>query len=267
MYRLGKIKTAAESFLNQYKASSPASYSAAQQAVGGLLILDGLTGIDNPLGGNKRGGILGALIGIAGGLFFMFGTGFVGNLSGVNRFTANTAATVVAVNQPVSSTNNSTGGACSAQATYTVDNKEYTQTSSIGTSSACALTAGQTIEITYDPNNPGAWAYEVTIVKTALNVFPIGGAIVTIMSLFTFVVRLLSIIFGWKILKSGRALAKTLPAGTDLSTIKNEISQHFVQQLFGFGGGNAQPITQQTQPQAMAVPTEMNQPPSDMPRQ
>ena len=69
------------------------------------------------------------------------------------------------------------------------------------------------------------------------------GAIVAVTSLVTFAIRLLSIIFGWKLLKSGRALAKTLPAGTDLSTIKNEIKQNFAKSVFGMGGGNNQTPT------------------------
>ncbi len=50
MFRLGKIKSATEGFLSQYETANPASYAAALQAVGGLLILDGFVGIDNPLG-------------------------------------------------------------------------------------------------------------------------------------------------------------------------------------------------------------------------
>ncbi len=34
MFRLRKIKSAAEGFLNQYNTGSPASYAAAQEAVG-----------------------------------------------------------------------------------------------------------------------------------------------------------------------------------------------------------------------------------------
>lgn len=261
MFRLGKIKSAAESFLSQYKMRSPASYAAAQQGVGGLLILDGFIGIDNPLGNKKRSGIFGTLIGIVVGLLFVFGTGFIGNLMGINKLTATTSAKVVGVSQPTTTTNSegSSSSSCTAQAKYMVGGKEYTQAASSGSSSACSLTAGQTININYDPNSPGAWAYDLNTVKAVLKIFPFIGAIVAIISLFTFIIRLLSIIFGWKLLKNGRAMAKTLPAGTDLSAMINEIRQNFAQHLFSFASGNVQPPSQQSQPQVATQPTTVPQ--------
>lgn len=244
------IKGHAEQFLGNYKQENPATYAAAEQAVGGLLILDGFVGIDNPLGGNKRSGIFGSLIGIVVGLVFVFGTGFIGNLFGINKLTATTTATVIGVSQPTYSnsgnSNNSSSGSCTVQAKYTVNGKEYTQTASSGSSSACSLSQGQTININYNPNNPGAFAYDLNTVKTVLKIFPIVGAIVAVTSLVTFAIRLFSIIFGWKLLKNGRALAKTLPAGTDLSTIKNEIRQNFAKSVFGMGGNSTPPTPTQT---------------------
>ena len=262
MFRLGKVKSAAEGFLNQYRTGNPASYAAALQAVGGLLILDGFIGIDNPLGNNKRSGIFGSLIGVVVGLVFVFGTGFFGNLFGINKLTATTTATVVSVSQQTRTGNDDSGSSCIATAKYTVGGKEYTQTASSGSSSACSLTVGSNIDINYDPNNPGSWAYDLATVKTVLKIFPIVGAIVAITSLFTFVIRLLSIIFGWKLLKTGRALAKTLPAGTDLSTVKNEIRQNFAQHLISFGSNNVQSPIQQTQPPVATQPTVVPQPTS-----
>ena len=233
------IKNHAEQFLGDYKSKSPATFAAAQEAIGGLLILDGFIGIDNPLGGKKRNGIFGSLIGIFVGLLFVFGTGFLANLTGISKMTATTTATVVSVSQPSATTTNSngstSGGSCTPTAKYTVNGKEYTQTSSSGSSSACSLTQGQTININYNPNNPGAWAYDLNTIKTILKFIPIVGALVAVTSLVTFAIRLFSIIFGWKLLKSGRALAKTLPAGTDLGTIKDEIKKNFAKSVFGMG--------------------------------
>lgn len=238
MFRLGKVKSAAEGFLNQYKTENPASYAAALQVVGGLLILDGFIGIDNPLGGKKRSGIFGSLIGVVVGLVFVFGSTFFGKAFGINTMTATTTAEVVSVSQPTQISGNDSGSSCTVTAKYTVDGKGYSQTASSSSSSACSLTSGETININYDPNKPGAWAYDLATVKMILAIFPIVGIIVSIVSLFTFVIRLLSIIFGWKLLKNGRAMAKALPAGTDLSTIKNEIRQNFARHLFSFGSDN-----------------------------
>jgi hypothetical protein len=231
------IKNHAQEFLNKYKKDNPTSFAAAQQAIGGLLILDGFVGIDNPLAGKKRSGIFGSLFGIAFGLFFIFGAGLISNFSGINKLTAVTSATVVGVSQPTytdsSSNDGSRSSSCTVQAKYTVNGKEYSQTSTSGSSSACSLTRGQSISINYDPNSPGAFAYDLNSLKTVLKIFPIAGAIVVVLSSINFVIRLLSIIFGWKLLKSGRALAKTLPAGTDLSTLINEIKQNFAKSIFG----------------------------------
>lgn len=239
-----KIKNQAQQFLDGYKSDNPATFAAAQQAVGGLLVLDGFVGIENPLGGRKRSGIFGSLIGIIVGVAFIFGGSFFADISGINKMTETTTATVTGVIQPtipaVDATNKSaSNNACSPQATYTVGGKEYTQTASMGSNGACSLSIGQTIEINYDPNNPGAWGYDVEGAKTVLKIFPIIGIIFGVASLITFIIRLLSIIFGWKLLKGGRALAKSLPAGTDISTIKNEIKQNFAKSVFGMGGSNS----------------------------
>jgi hypothetical protein len=48
LYR--NLKNQAQQFLGNYKSKNPATFAAAQQAIGGLLILDGFIGIDNPSG-------------------------------------------------------------------------------------------------------------------------------------------------------------------------------------------------------------------------
>lgn len=242
MFRLGKIKSVAENFLNQYKTSNPASYAAAQQAVGGLLILDGFTGIDNPFGKKQRNGILGSLGGVVAGVIFLVISGFVMKVSGMNEMTAKTTAEVVAVGTMSVTTDSDgsrSGGTCALTAKYAVDGREYVQSSSSQSNTACSLTVGQSIEISYNPNNPGSWAYDADTAKMFFNIFPIAGVLLIISSLVVFVIRLLSIIFGWKILKSGRELAKTLPPGTDLTAIINQTKQAFTQQLLGMGGGDA----------------------------
>jgi hypothetical protein len=236
--RLGKVKAAAQGYLDQYKQQDPAAYAAAQQAIGGVLILDGLIGIDNPFEGRKRSGIFGSLIGIFMGTVFLFVPMIFNGISGLNKMTATTTATVVSIKQDTSSSSDS-GSSCTAVAQYDVDGKQYQQQSSFGSGSFCGLTPGSTIPISYDPNNPGAWGYQVQMISNIMKIFPIAGAIVAISSFVTFIIRLLSIYFGWKLLQSGRALAKTLPAGTDLNTVIAEIKRGFTQHLFNFGGGTA----------------------------
>ncbi|HET7320484.1 MAG TPA: DUF3592 domain-containing protein, partial [Candidatus Saccharimonadales bacterium] len=240
---LGNLKGEATSFLNKYKSENPAAYAAAEQAVGGLLILDGFIGIDNPLGGKKRPGIFGSLTGVVVGVVFMLAPTFFGNVTGINKLTATTNATIVSVGQPqVSQTRNSNGttstsSSCSATAKYTVNGKTYTQQSSMSSSGMCGFTVGATIPINYDPANPGNWGSDIKTVKTIFKVFFWAGLAVVVSSIVTFLIRLASIIFGWKLLKNGRALAKTLPPGTDLSGTIKQIEHEFKTSLFGFGGG------------------------------
>jgi hypothetical protein len=228
------LKNEANSFLSQYKNENPTTYAAAQQSIGGLLILDGFVGIDNPFGGKRRPGIFGSLLGIVVGLIFVFMPVIFNGLSGFNKMTETTTATVVSVQHSASQD----GDSCTAVARYNVAGKDYNQNSSYGSSSFCSLTSGSTITINYNPDNPGSWGYDVKTISTYLKIFPFVGILAVISSLVTFVIRLLSIIFGWKLLKSGRALAKTLPAGTDYSTLKEEIRQNFVKRIFNLGNVN-----------------------------
>lgn len=238
------LKKQATSFLDQYKQQSPATYAAAQQAIGAVLITDGFIGIDNPLGGKKRPGIFGTVVGMIVGIIFMLIPMFGGKLTGISNMTAKTSATVVSVGAPSyssssSNSNRSSSPSCPMTVKYSVDGKEYTQQSSISSSSQCSMTAGETITIDYDPNKPGSWAYDTKTIGIIFWVFFVAGVFALISSIVTFVIRLLSIIFGWKMVKDGRKLAATLPQGIDLQTIINEIKQHFIGTVFNAGGGGA----------------------------
>lgn len=273
--KIGYLVNEAKGFLDQYKSQSPAAFAAAQQAIGGLLILDGFTGIDNPFGGKNRPGIFGSIGVIITGIIFIIAPTIFGNISGINKLTSTTNATVVSVGQPQQTTttdsngNKQTSSSCDAVASYTVNGQQFSKTSSYGSSSLCGLSTGQSIQINYNPNNPGQWGTEVKGISSLLKIFFYVGIFTVIVGIITFVIRLLSIIFGWKLLKSGRTLAKTLPPGTDLKTAINEIENSFKTSLFGFKGGatvnqqglgvtpaiqNQQPMT--TQPVAPTQPVQ-----------
>ncbi len=251
--RIGNLKKTANEFLAKYKSESPAAYAGAQQAIGGLLILDGFIGIDNPFGGKKRPGIFGTIIGIIVGIVFIFLPTIFGNLTGSNKMTASTTATVLSVSQNTQSSQNtngsSSGSSCNASARYTVNGQTYSQNSSFGSSSTCGLTTGSTIDINYNPDQPGQWGYGVGTINSVLKVFPFVGVISILVGLVTFIIRLLSIIFGWKLLKEGKNLAKTLPAGTNLGTVIDQIKENFRQIVFSKGS-----VTPLTPPQPPATP-------------
>jgi hypothetical protein len=120
-----------------------------------------------------------------------------------------------------------------------VNSKTYVGQPTITTGSGCDYQVGQSLIINYNPDNPHKWATDPQAIKNVLKFFPIVGGLVFLVSLVTFAIRLLSIIFGWKILRSGRALAKTLPPGTNLETAIGEIKKEFSHSLFPNSGGNA----------------------------
>lgn len=236
------LKKQAISFLEQYKKENPATYAAAQQAIGAILITDGFIGIDNPLGGKKRPGIFGTVIGVIFGIIFMLVPTFGGKITNINNMTATTSATVTSVgmssSQPTTNGRSSSSNSCSLTVRYTVDGKEYTKQSSISSGSYCSLSEGQTVTINYDPNNPGSWVYGVKTISVALWVFFFAGILMLISSIITFIIRLFSIIFGWKLLRNGRKDAANLPEGTNLQSIIDEIKQSFTKTAFNFGGGS-----------------------------
>jgi hypothetical protein len=256
--RFGKIKTAAQSYLAQYKDKDPASYAAAQQAIGGILIVDGFIGIDNPLGGNKRSGVFGSLFGIALGIVFIFVPTIFNSVTGFDKMTASTSATIVSVDR---STDSDGGSSCTAVAQYTVKDQNYQQRSGYGSSEFCKLSPNSNVAINYDPNLPGSWSYNAHVTDNFLRIFQLAGVVVVISSFVTFIIRLLSIYFGWKILKSGRTLAKTLPGGTDISATISEIKRTFTQHLFGGTPPAAPAPTPAPQPLATPQPPVPPQPP------
>lgn len=227
------LKGQALSFLEGYKTREPATYAAAEQAVGAILITDGLIGIEMPFGQKKRPGIFGTVVGIAIGVVFMFIPSVFGNMSGLNNMTAITTATVVSVGQ--GSYTSKGGSTCSMSARYIVDGQEYSSMSTISSSGICSLSPGQQVKISYDPVNPVSWAYDTAAPNLVLKIFFWIGLLFVISNIFTFFVRLFSIIFGWKLLKDGRKNAASLPPGTNLQTMIDEIKKNFMSSAFNFG--------------------------------
>lgn len=227
------LKERATSFLQQYQRENPATYAAAEQAIGAVLIADGIFGLDNPLGRDRRPGIFGTLVGIAMGVLFMFIPKIVNGLTQFDKMTATTEATVIEVGT------NTSSNTCSMKVHYTVSGKEYTQQSTSTSSSNCSLTAGKSIVINYDPTNPGFWEYNIKTLDRFLQIFFWAGLLAFVSSIITFFIRLLSIIFGWKLLKDGRRNAANLPQGTNMQTVIDEIKHNFSASVFGFRQGPA----------------------------
>jgi len=232
------LKQDAINFLEPYKTKEPATYAAAEQALGAILITDGFIGISNPFGRKQRRGIFGTIGGMILGVIFMFIPTIFGGITGINSMTATTSATVVSVGAPnyTRSSNGSSSAACPLTVTYSVNGQAYTNQSSISSGNYCSLSQGQVLTVNYNPAQPGAWVYGAKTISNILQIFFWAGLLVLISSVITFFIRLFSIIFGWKLLRDGRKNAAALPPGTNLQTMIAEIKQNFTSSIFGFGG-------------------------------
>lgn len=286
MFKLRDAKNKATSFLGSYEQKDPAMLAGAEQAVGGLLIIDGLVGIDNPFGGKKRPGIFGSFFGILIGLAFILFGGTLFNFTGTQSLTADANGQVVSIGPPNVDTstdsdgNTSTSTTCSMSVAYTVGATDYEQSTKSQSSDNCRETVGSSISIKYNPDKPGEFdtAATVSTVNNIKKIMPIVGLLLALTSLITFCIRLLSIIFGWKILRHGRNLAKTLPNGEGIGSQISQIREEFKKTFFTGGGAvsaiegiidsnnihqptSTAPVTsQQATPQTQVVSPAQNQP-------
>ena len=172
MKLFSSLKTNALNFLESYKAKGPATYAAAEQAIGAILITDGFLGINHPFGQKKRPGIFGTIGGMVFAIIFIFVPTFFGNLSGINNMTVTTSAKVVSVGPTnyTRSSNGSSSATCPLTVSYTVNGQAYTNPSSMSSSDYCSLSTGQIITINYNPANPGAWIYGAQTIKNILQI-------------------------------------------------------------------------------------------------
>lgn len=192
-----KQLTRARRIIEGYR-GDPYVWARTKQVAGGLLVADGLIGLENPLDGKKsRPGIFGAGIGVVvGAVFLVLGWTFVSDMN----FEGDATTTGVVVDTP------DRGDTCGMVAEYIVDGQTYTASTSASSSSYCN-NIGQDVTIEYISESPSKSQIKS---NTDLWVwmFPGMGALVLVGSFGTLLVRLVSIIGGAVLFFQGRKAAK-----------------------------------------------------------
>lgn len=177
-----------------------------KQVAGGLLIADGLVGLENPLDGKKtRPGIAGSLFFVVFGLIFG-GAGLFMIFGGIDT-DAETTGTVTDVARNHRSGSSST--TCGLTASYVVDGKTYTAGSHGSSSSDCGKHVGSKVTVGYQSAHP-----EVGQIKGGsliMWLFPFIGGLTLLFGVGLFLLRLASIVGGLLLFLSGRRQVKENP--------------------------------------------------------
>ena len=215
----GKIDQAKQ-VLNEYESRDPHLAGQIRRGVGGVLIADGLVGLENPFDGKKtRPGILGSLIGIIFGVPFLF----------IGLFIAGTGAdtdsvTTGTVSQLSVSNSGDSGPTCTITATYKVDGKEYVKTAAISSSGDCSKSVGTPVEVKYNSANPAEAEVGPSSFWFGL-IFVGAGLLVMVTGILTFLIRAASIIFGIMIYRSGSKMVAANPARSSDTDIAATVGQ------------------------------------------
>ena len=193
--------------------------AAGKQAAGAAMVADGLFGLENPLDGKeKRVGIGGALIMALFGLAFMVG----GYLIGQSMFAADDGDVVVTgvivdFTENTRTRDGDTSTMYSPVVEYSDPASGEVYEVSTGWSSSSRPTIGNDVEVAFSPDNPaggkvlsqtGSWISWAVVAV---------GALVFLIGIGKFLVRLATIGFGVKLFFDGRRERKE--AGDDRSVV------------------------------------------------
>lgn len=201
----------------RYDSANPHTAGQVRRAVGGVLVADGLVGLEPPTGGKKsRPGLAGALGGI------LFGIAFVA----VGLFTAglgpdtdtSTTGTVVAVDE----FETDDGRVCRLTAVFSVDGQEYRAGSTGRSSTNCSKVVGGSVRVDYLAADPT----QSTTADPASAWFPwvfvAAGAVMSLSSLGTALLRGASIVVGMRMVSAGNRMVRDRPGTPEDAGIAEE---------------------------------------------
>ncbi|GGD13006.1 DUF2510 domain-containing protein [Nocardioides daphniae] len=216
----------------EYDASNPHTAGQVRQVVGGLLITDGLVGLENPFDGARtRPGILAHLAQLAFGLIFV--------AVGVTLFVTTspqgdtvTQGTVTRVN----SHQGDDGTTCSLEAEFWVDERPYKASTPHSSSGLCSENVGRTIDVRYEASNPANADIDDATFAWLTLIFAAAGAVVALPSLIGFAYSCAAILFGWRLVRTGRAMAAANPPTTTDTGIVAAVKDKFTETVLALRG-------------------------------
>lgn len=213
----------AKDVVAEYDAQSPHTAGQVRQTIGGLLIADGLVGLENPLGGRSRPGIFGHMFQALFGLIFVV-VGFSVHAMISPEGDATTTGTITKV---IYSTGED-GNTCSLTAEFWVGDVPYRAATTHSSSSFCSENVGGTVDIRYDSANPADADIDDNVLTWFILIFPAAGLLVMIPSLVGLTFSAAAIFFGWRLLRTGRAMSAANPATTTDQGIVAEAKEKFL---------------------------------------
>lgn len=224
--------TAAKETIGRYESQNPHTAGQVRATVGGVLLADGLVGLEDPFDNKKsRPGILGSLMGMGVSIvFIVVGIFIMGSAAETDSITDGTISSISEPSKPDSQGKG--GGACSLTANFVVDGRTYSATTDVSSGGNCNRGINESIEVRYNSANPNENSVGMSQGKFGL-IFAGIGTLVFIPSLFTFAIRLASIIFGLRLLMSGRKMMAENPKTIDDAGIIAESKQVVINLLKG----------------------------------
>lgn len=238
----------AKDVVAEYDAQSPHTAGQVRQAIGGLLIADGLIGLENPLGGKSRPGIFGHLFQALFGLVFV-GVGFFVLSMTDAEGDATTTGTITEVNRHTSDDSDT----CSLRAEFWVDNVPYRAGTTHSSSGFCSENVGGTVDIRYDSTNPADADVDGGSIIWFVLLFPAAGLLVTTPALIGLAFSAAAIFFGWRLVRTGRTMAADNPPTTTDQGIVREAKEKFTAVVTTVRGNSTSSATNSTKAVAQAL--------------
>ncbi|MDO7867094.1 DUF3592 domain-containing protein [Nocardioides jiangxiensis] len=225
--KASELVAQARAEVEKHESTDPYVAGRVRQVIGGVLIADGLVGLENPFGRRSRPGILGALVFLGLGLVFVV-LGPIVMTRGVD-VDATATGRITQVSAPDSDRT------CSATATFEVGGSSYRAMSEGSSSGLCKREVGDRIEVRYDSADPSQNRIGVSVFGIVGWVFLGVGLLFSLIGLVLVALRAGSIYFGWKLWRSGGRMVRANPPTPGADDLASRAKADFLRVLRGGG--------------------------------